>query len=111
VIQLDVPGMGTLFSRGQFAQPGELAACCVRARMPLETAPVADREMAHNRVSARIAFLEFTGYVTRVQLLLEGTGAEVLYKMRSHDWGSQLLQEGQLVTLHWSTDDCIFLAH
>jgi putative spermidine/putrescine transport system ATP-binding protein len=30
VIQLDVPGIGTLFSRGQFAQPGDLAAC-VRA--------------------------------------------------------------------------------
>jgi hypothetical protein len=103
--------MGTLFSRGQFAQPAELAACCVRARMQLETAPVADREMAHNRVSARIAFLEFTGYVTRVQLLLEGTGAEVLYKMRSHDWGSKLLQEGQVVTLPWSRDDYVFLGY
>jgi putative spermidine/putrescine transport system ATP-binding protein len=111
VIQLDVPGIGTLFSRGQFSQPGELAACCVRARMQLETAPVTDREMAHNRVSARIAFVEFTGYVTRVQLLLESTSAEVLYKMRSHDWRSQLLQEGQVVTLPWSRDDYVFLGH
>jgi putative spermidine/putrescine transport system ATP-binding protein len=79
--------------------------------MQLETAPVADREMPHNRVSARIAFVEFTGYVTRVQLLLEATGAEILYKMRSHDWRSQLLQEGQVVTLHWSRDDYVFLAH
>ena len=112
VIQLEVPGIGILLCRGEFAQPGDVAACCVRAdRMHLEVPSLSDAPMAHNRVSARITFVEFTGYVTRVQLLLEATGAEILYKVRSHDWVSQPLQEGQVVALHWSTDDCIFLAH
>jgi putative spermidine/putrescine transport system ATP-binding protein len=55
--------------------------------------------------------VEFTGYVTRVRLLVESTGAEILYKVRSHDCVSQPLQEGQVVTLNWSTDDCVFLPH
>ena len=112
VVQLEVPGIGTLFSRGAFAQPGDMAACCVRAdRMHIAVSPSSEGQSAENQVTARISFVEFTGYVTRVQLLLESTGAEILYKVRSHDWVSQPLQEGQTVTLHWSTDDCIFLAH
>jgi putative spermidine/putrescine transport system ATP-binding protein len=110
IIQLEVGGVGTVLCRGEFAQPGDSAACCVRAdRMHLE--PVSDGQTTPNRVSARIVFIEFTGYVTRVQLLMESTGAEILYKVRSHDWVAQPLQEGQVVTLHWSTDDCIFLPH
>jgi putative spermidine/putrescine transport system ATP-binding protein len=112
VIQLEVPGIGILLCRGEFAQPGDVAACCVRAdRMHLEVASLSDGQMAHNRVSARITFVEFTGYVTRVRLLVESTGAEILYKVRSHDCVSQPLQEGQVVTLNWSTDDCVFLPH
>lgn len=111
VIQLDVDGVGTLLCRGEFAQPGDNAACCVRAdRMHIEVQPSAEGQSVPNRVSARIVFVEFTGYVTRVQLMLESNGMEILYKVRSHDWISQPLQEGQVVTLSWSTDDCIFLA-
>ncbi|NEQ22428.1 MAG: ABC transporter ATP-binding protein [Microcoleus sp. SIO2G3] len=112
VIQLEVEGIGTLLCKGQFAQPGDNAACCVRAdRMHLEVQPSSDGQTVHNRVTARIAFVEFTGYVTRVRLLVESTGAEILYKVRSHDCLSQPLQEGQVVTLSWSTDDCVFLPH
>ncbi len=112
VIQLEADGVGTLLCRGQFAQPGDSAACCVRAdRMHIELSPSSEGQTAVNRVSARIVFVEFTGYVTRVRLLLESSGVEILYKVRSHDWISQPLQEGQVITLTWSTDDCIFLPH
>ncbi|MEM0982209.1 MAG: ABC transporter ATP-binding protein, partial [Cyanobacteria bacterium P01_H01_bin.58] len=49
------------------------------------------------------------GYVTRVGLLAEATGQELLYKVRTQDWTAANLQEGQLVTLRWSAHDCVFL--
>jgi putative spermidine/putrescine transport system ATP-binding protein len=115
LIQLAVEGLGTLLCRGAYAQPGMKAACSVRADLiqletlgnPAGSTPVP----AMNQVSARITAIEFTGYVTRVSLMLERTGQEVLYKVRTTDWTDQSLQEGQVVSLRWSAKDCIFLPH
>lgn len=52
-----------------------------------------------------------TGYVTRVSLMAEATGQELLYKARTNDWNRNSLSEGQLVVLSWSKDDCVFLPH
>ncbi len=115
LIQLDVPGLGTLLCQGDYAQVGGTAACCVRADL-IQLKPLAEAEAsgpipAINRVTARITAVEFTGYITRVALVLERTGAEVLYKARTPDWMQTAFQEGQIVALDWAAADCIFLAH
>ncbi|GAB4472675.1 MAG: ABC transporter ATP-binding protein [Elainellaceae cyanobacterium] len=114
LVLLDVPALGTLFCRGDYAQVGATAACSVRADRvkvePLSEADTLPRALT-NQVTARIVAVEFTGYVTRVTLALEKTGQEVLYKVRSTDWVSQSLQEGQIVALSWFADDCVFLSH
>ena len=115
LIQLDVPGLGTLLCQGDYAQMGGTAACCVRADLiqlkPLAEAEASGLTPAINRVTARITAVEFTGYITRVALVLERTGAEVLYKARTPDWMQTAFQEGQIVALDWAAADCIFLAH
>ncbi|WP_448602464.1 ABC transporter ATP-binding protein [Thermoleptolyngbya sp.] len=114
LVQLDVPGLGALLCRGDYAQVGAAAACSVRADRvkvePLSEADTVPRALT-NQVTARIVAIEFTGYVTRVTLALEKTGQEVLYKVRSTDWVSQSLQEGQVVALSWFAHDCVFLSH
>lgn len=110
LIQLEVDGLGTFLCRGQAANVGMTAACSVRAdRMVLK--PSTDDSHAPNQIAVRIAAVEFTGYVTRVSLLLAATGEEALYKVRTQDWMAQPLQEGESVVLGWSTEDCIFLPH
>jgi putative spermidine/putrescine transport system ATP-binding protein len=110
LIQLEVDGLGTFLCRGQAANVGMTAACSVRAdRMVLK--PSTTDLHAPNQIVVRIAAVEFTGYVTRVSLLLEATGEEALYKVRTQDWMAQPLQEGESVVLGWSTEDCIFLPH
>ena len=115
LIQLTVEALGTLWCRGEYAQVGADAACCVRADRlhikPLTPAVDSGTEPAHNQVSARITAVEFTGYITRVSLALEKTGVEVLYKARTTDWVAQPICEGQVVQLDWSAQDCVFLAH
>ncbi|MEM9005277.1 MAG: ABC transporter ATP-binding protein [Cyanobacteria bacterium P01_F01_bin.86] len=112
IIELDVEGIGTLFCRGHAVQPGKIAACSVRPDL-LTIAPhatdVAIPSDQANRLSARIVDVELTGYVTRVGLLSEATGQELLYKVRTQDWVASDLQEGQVVTLYWSAHDCVFL--
>lgn len=117
LIQLDVPGLGTLLCQGDYAQVGSPAACCIRADL-IQIKPLAEAEAeasgptpAINRVTARITAVEFTGYITRVSLVLERTGVEVLYKARTPDWLQTAFQEGQIVALDWAAADCIFLAH
>lgn len=115
LIQLQVDGLGPLLCRGDFAQVGAVAACSVRADhlrisgldQPGSTAPTP----AMNRVTGRITAVEFTGYITRVSLILERTGEEVLYKVRTTDWMQQSFQEGQVVVLDWRAEHCIFLPH
>jgi len=112
VIQIEVEGVGSLLCRGEFARTGDTAACCVRAdKMYLESPPISARQNSHNRIIARVACVEFTGYTTRVTLLLEATGREIIYKVQTLDWVAQSISEGQLVSLSWFTDNCIFLPH
>ncbi|HEY9877657.1 MAG TPA: ABC transporter ATP-binding protein [Leptolyngbyaceae cyanobacterium] len=115
LIHLDVEGLGKFLCRGEFAQAGAIAACCVRADRlhlkPLEATVALTPAPASNQVTARINAIEFTGYITRVSLLLEKTGTEVLYKARTTDWMASPLNEGQVVVLNWSAEDCVFLPH
>lgn len=115
LIQLEVEGLGTLFCRGHGVSVGTEAACSIRPDlMHVEayspTIPVKST-LAGNQISGRITSVEMTGYVTRVCLMVESTGQEILYKVRTEDWRSNSLQEGQLVVLSWSKDNCIFLPY
>ena len=113
IIELEVDGIGSLFSRGQSMQPGQPAACSVRPDLlsivsnnaGATTSPYA------NHITARIVDVELTGFVTRVSLLAEATGQELLYKVRTFDWTQSGLSEGQVVTLGWATHDCVFLPY
>lgn len=111
LIQLDVAGIGPLFCRGHAAPVETEAACSIRPDLiQLEpyTSPVQSSLMA-NQISARITSVEMTGYMTRVTLMAEATGQELLYKVRTEDWRNYSLQAGQLVSLIWSKDNCVFL--
>ncbi len=112
-VQLEVEGIGRVLCarQNQPAEVGMAAACSVRSdSMSLQPYPLAD-PTAPNQFTARVVSVEFTGYVTRVSLLSEATGEEITYKARSNDWEKQPVAEGQLVTLTWSSNDCVFLAH
>jgi putative spermidine/putrescine transport system ATP-binding protein len=115
LIQLDVPHLGTLLCQGDYAQVGAEAACCIRADlMQIKSLTDAEQETcgpATNRATARITAIEFTGYVTRVSLVLERGGMEVLYKARTPDWLTTSFSEGQVVVLDWAAADCVFLPH
>ena len=91
------------------------AACSVRPDLmhiePYSPDLPAKSTLAGNQIVARITAVEMTGYVTRVSLMTESTGTELLYKARTTDWRSNSLQEGQLVVLSWSKDNCVFLPH
>lgn len=109
VVQLEVDRVGTFLCRGEAAEVGMTAACCVRSDC-MQLLPYA-AATAPNQLTARITAIEFTGYVTRVSLLTEATGEEITYKVRSYDWVAHPAQEGQLVTLSWITENCVFLPH
>lgn len=114
LIQLEVVGVGSIFCRGHAVAVGTEAACSIRPDL-MSIAPYAQipakSSLTANEVSARITAVEMTGYVTRVSLMMEATGQELLYKVRTEDWRTNNLQEGQLVVLSWSKDNCIFLAY
>ncbi|MEG3894786.1 MULTISPECIES: ABC transporter ATP-binding protein [unclassified Microcoleus] len=115
VVQLEVEGFGVLYCRGYSSPVGTEAACSVRPDLLLVEAynpdvPVTST-LAGNQVVARITAVEMTGYVTRVSLMAEATGQELLYKARTNDWNRNSLSEGQLVVLSWSKDDCVFLPY
>lgn len=115
LIGLEIAGIGTIFSRGHAVPIGTEAACSIRPDlMALEpycaNIPVKS-SLSANQISARITAVEMTGYVTRVSLMVEATGQEILYKVRTEDWRQNTLQEGQLALLSWSKDNCIFLAY
>lgn len=116
LIQLEVEGIGSLFCRGHGVGVGTQAACSIRPDLMqiepyLSSTPVVKSSLNANQISARITAIEMTGFVTRVSLMAEATGQELLYKVRTEDWRQQAFQEGQLVILTWSKDNCIFLAH
>lgn len=114
LIQLEVAGIGSIFCRGHAVAVGTEAACSIRPDLmsiaPYNRIP-AKSTLSANEVSARITAVEMTGYVTRVSLMIEATGQELLYKVRTEDWRTNDLQEGQLAILSWSKDNCIFLAY
>jgi putative spermidine/putrescine transport system ATP-binding protein len=113
LIQLQVEGIGSLFCRGHGTPAGSEAACSIRPDL-LEVEPhatTAQSSLTANQISARITAVEMTGYVTRVSLMAEATGQEILYKVRTEDWKSTSYQEGHLVNLSWSKDNCIFLPY
>jgi putative spermidine/putrescine transport system ATP-binding protein len=115
LVQLQVEGIGILFCRGHGVLVGTEAACSIRPDLmhvePYSPAIPAQSSLTSNQLSARITAVEMTGYVTRVSLMVEATGQELLYKVRTEDWRSNSLSEGQLVVLSWSKDNCIFLPH
>ena len=111
IVELEVDRLGTFLCRGQAADIGMTAACCVRSDcMTLLPYPPTN-PTAPNQLTARVVAIEFTGYVTRVSLMAEATGEEITYKVRTHDWLTRSVEEGQLVTLSWDTENCIFLPH
>lgn len=112
MIEVDVAGVGKICCRGEYAQLGSQAACCIRSdRMHLEVEPNPTAKVGYNSVKARVSLVEFTGYLTRVSLLIEATGEEILYKVQTADWLTHPLQEGQEAILRWSVNECIFLSH
>jgi putative spermidine/putrescine transport system ATP-binding protein len=115
ILELEVEGIGSLFCRGQAVQLGTEAACSVRPDLMQLEPFLPDARSAPspraNHLTARIVSIELTGYVTRISLLAEATGQELLYKVRTTDWIKIDLQEGQLVTLRWSAQNCVFLAY
>ena len=115
VIQLEIENLGIFYCRGYASPVGTEAACSVRpdllhVELYNPDIPVKST-LAGNQIVARITAVEMTGYVTRVSLMGEATGQELLYKARTNDWNSNSLSEGQLVVLSWSKDDCVFLPH
>ena len=118
-VTLDIPGIGELVAVGHSLQPGQDAACSVRpdlfhlegANLSSTPAVPHSSDVPLNSITARIVDAELTGYVTRVALLTEATGQELLYTIRTVDWNRLALQEGQTVTLNWSANDCVFLPY
>ena len=112
MIELDVPGIGSVFSRGHSVQPGQEAACSVRPDLLTIVAdPSSAPSPRANHITTRIVDVELTGFVTRVGLLAEATGQELLYKVRTSDCSTLGLSEGQVVTLRWAAHDCVFLPY
>lgn len=115
LIGLEVAGIGTIFCRGHAVPIGTEAACSIRPDLmelePYSAKIPAKSSLSANQISARITAVEMTGYVTRVSLMVEATGQEILYKVRTEDWRRNTLQEGQLALISWSKDNCIFLAY
>ncbi|MEL7357342.1 MAG: ABC transporter ATP-binding protein [Cyanobacteria bacterium J06560_6] len=121
LIELEVEAIGSIFCRGIATQTGAAAACSVRPDL-IHLAPKSDSLPTLSSVSsfssdkincitARITGVELTGYATRVLLVLESTGQSLLYKARTTDWMASQLQQGQLVTIRWSAQDCVFLPY
>lgn len=115
VIELEVEGIGSMYCRGYAVPLGSMAACSVRPDlMRMESYPpdpAAKPSHRANHITARITAIEMTGYVTRISLMEEKTGKELLYKVRTTDWETDAHAEGELVTLRWSEANCVFLPH
>lgn len=113
IIELEVEGIGSVFSRGHAVPVGTIAACSVRPDLLTIVSDAADMAPSPkaNHITARIVDVELTGYVTRVGLLAEATGQELLYKVRTSDWVQAGLNEGQVITLRWAAHDCVFLPY
>jgi len=115
LIELDVEGICTLYCQGEAAAIGSTAACSVRPDLMrielLEGSKGSEAPSHANQIAARIVSIEMTGYVTRITLMEEKTGKDLLCKVRTTDWETNSFSEGQLVSLHWSEGNCVFLPH
>ncbi|ESA36418.1 spermidine putrescine abc transporter atpase [Leptolyngbya sp. Heron Island J] len=116
LIRLDIDGIGTLHAIGHSPQPGTDAACSVRPDLLTLENPDAPSvssatTLPTNTLTARITQVELTGFVTRVGLTTINTEQTLLHTLRTVDWHNLALQEGQIVSLKWSANDCVFLAH
>ncbi len=110
LIGLDVPDVGPVHCIGHASPLGQAAACCIRADQ-LQISDPNSPAPHPNHLTARIVAVEFTGYITRISLLQENNGQELLYKAQTEAWLATDYQEGQVVTLSWAPSDCIFLPH
>jgi putative spermidine/putrescine transport system ATP-binding protein len=128
LVEIRVPQLGQFICRATSPpDPGMNAAFCIRsdaldvtdsAHPQRATAPAESHIENHtenhaqaNHLEALITAIEFTGYLTRVSLLLPANGQEILYKARTEDWLAKGFQEGQTISLHWSPDAAIYLSH
>lgn len=113
IVELEVDGIGSIFSRGHSVQVGQTAACSVRPDLLTIVPPQAAASPSPyaNHLTARVVDVELTGFVTRVGMLVEATGQELLYKVRTSDWTQSGISEGQVVTLRWAAHDCVFLPY
>ena len=110
-VALEIVGVGIVVCQGEGAEVGQTAACCIRGdRLHLLELPP-EGTISRNTIQARIGSVEFTGFVSRVSLLLEGGNREFLFKIRTDDWMRFGYQEGQTIALGWTAEDCIFLPH
>lgn len=112
-IELEVEGIGSIYCRGHAVQPEQMAACSVRPDLLMLVSDTNSLPniVPMNRLTARVVDIEMTGYVTRVGLLAEATGQDLLYKIRTTDVNPSQLSEGKLVTLCWTAADCVFLPY
>ena len=112
LVELEVEGIGSIYSKGQAVPIGSTAACSVRPDL-MQIAPVGSSQPTPhaNQITARIVSIEMTGYVTRIALMEEKTGKDILCKVRTTDWEIEPYAEGQLVSLRWSEGNCVFLPH
>lgn len=113
LVEIEVPGVGVVVALGYGVQPGTEAACSIRPDLlVLEDGETPLAPDAHvNRLEARITAVELTGYVTRVSLVAEATGQDLLHTLRTQDWNRLGLQEGQTLSVCWAATDCVFLSH
>lgn len=115
LVELEVPEVGVLVATGHGAPVGSEAACSVRPdllQLSGEDLPAASSTGEHlNRLTARITAVEMTGYVTRVSLVAEATGQDLLHTLRTEDWNRLGVKEGQTLSVQWPASDCVFLPH
>ncbi|WP_204154504.1 ABC transporter ATP-binding protein [Leptolyngbya sp. CCY15150] len=108
--QIEVDGLGVFVGKGSSASVGMAATCCVRSDRLLLTPTDGTLPADYlNQVMARITSIEFTGYITRVSLMVEQTETEILYKARTTDWQTLALDEGEQVRLSWMPEHCSIL--
>lgn len=113
LMELSVPGVGPVFCHGAAADVGAIAACSVRPDL-VSLAPITDKSTlppsaSANQITARIVGIELTGYVTRVLLMQETTENALLYNVKTTEWAMMGFNEGQVVAVRWSAEDCVFL--
>ncbi len=114
-IELAVEGLGSILCQGHSVPIGQAGACCIRGDrlhlLPRSTSDASPSSFFANQIMARVSAVEFTGFVSRISLLIERDGREFLFKIRTDDWIHSGYQEGQTVALGWTAEDCIFLPH